>query len=85
MQTNAMSPRVCDGVPDCADLQDERSCTYCAPGHIHCGLGRSCLPPSKRCDGVRDCPNGSDEKSCCKNYIRFFLEYCYMCLILFYF
>lgn len=69
MQANALSPRICDGVADCEDLSDEKSCTYCTPGHLHCGIGRSCFPPSKRCDGVRDCPNGSDEKSCC-NYIH---------------
>ncbi|XP_077292082.1 atrial natriuretic peptide-converting enzyme isoform X2 [Arctopsyche grandis] len=64
MKSNALSNRICDGIPDCEDLSDEMSCTYCAPGYIHCGLGRSCLPPSKRCDGFRDCPNGSDEKAC---------------------
>lgn len=65
MKTRALSSRVCDGVIDCQDLADEASCTYCSSDQIHCGLGRSCIPISKRCDGIVDCPDGSDERACC--------------------
>ncbi|XP_019866591.1 atrial natriuretic peptide-converting enzyme isoform X2 [Aethina tumida] len=64
LQSRAQSPRICDGVIDCQDLSDEKTCTYCPKKHIHCGLGRSCIPESKRCDGRVDCPDGGDERGC---------------------
>ncbi|XP_972040.2 atrial natriuretic peptide-converting enzyme [Tribolium castaneum] len=64
LQARALSPRVCDGVIDCQDLSDERSCTYCPKDYIHCGSGRSCIRESQRCDGRQDCPDGSDERAC---------------------
>ncbi|XP_065171253.1 atrial natriuretic peptide-converting enzyme-like [Atheta coriaria] len=64
MQTRALSPRICDGVVDCQDLSDEKSCAYCPSNYIHCGIGRACIKSSKRCDGKRDCPDGSDERAC---------------------
>ncbi|XP_063974822.1 atrial natriuretic peptide-converting enzyme [Diachasmimorpha longicaudata] len=64
LQNKALSPRICDGVLDCADSSDEKNCAYCPEGHIHCGIGRSCIPVNKRCDGRPDCPNGYDEKDC---------------------
>lgn len=64
MQTKALSPRICDGVVDCQDTSDERTCAYCPPDQIHCGIGRACIKESKRCDGRRDCPDGSDERAC---------------------
>lgn len=66
MQSRALSPRICDGVVDCQDLSDEKSCTYCPKDHIHCGIGQKCIHTDKRCDGRRDCPDGSDERACCK-------------------
>ncbi|CAG9862459.1 unnamed protein product [Phyllotreta striolata] len=64
LQSKALSPRVCDGVIDCQDVSDERSCSYCPKSHLHCGIGRVCIPRMKRCDGHIDCPDGSDEKRC---------------------
>lgn len=65
MQLRALSPRICDGVVDCQDISDEKSCTYCPAGHIHCGIGQVCISKNKRCDGETDCPDGSDERACC--------------------
>ncbi|KAF7990432.1 hypothetical protein HCN44_000237 [Aphidius gifuensis] len=64
LQNKALSPRICDGIIDCPDLSDEKNCAYCPDGHMHCGIGRVCIPSIKRCDGQIDCPNGSDEKDC---------------------
>lgn len=64
MQARALSPRICDGVIDCQDLSDERTCSYCSSDQIHCGIGRACIKNSKRCDGRKDCPDGSDERAC---------------------
>ncbi|XP_025837341.1 atrial natriuretic peptide-converting enzyme, partial [Agrilus planipennis] len=64
MQSRALSPRICDGVIDCQDLSDEFSCSYCPSDHVHCGVGRVCIHPSKRCDGRVQCPDGSDERGC---------------------
>ncbi|XP_046467018.1 atrial natriuretic peptide-converting enzyme [Neodiprion pinetum] len=64
LQAKALSPRVCDGIIDCPDLSDEKGCSYCQENSLHCGIGRVCIPRSKRCDGKIDCPNGSDEKDC---------------------
>ena len=41
-------------------------CSYCPAGYIHCGVGTTCIPATKRCDGTPDCPNHSDERACCK-------------------
>ncbi|XP_011505070.1 PREDICTED: atrial natriuretic peptide-converting enzyme [Ceratosolen solmsi marchali] len=64
LQTKALSSRICDGVIDCPDFSDERDCAYCREGHVHCGIGTTCIPRSSRCDGKIDCPNASDEKDC---------------------
>ncbi|XP_024945636.1 atrial natriuretic peptide-converting enzyme isoform X2 [Cephus cinctus] len=64
LQAKALSPRICDGIIDCPDLSDEKNCAYCRDDHMHCGVGRMCIPSIKRCDGKIDCPNGSDEKDC---------------------
>lgn len=58
--------RVCDGVPDCADMADEADCGYCPRGAVHCGLGahKHCVHPHQRCDARQDCPGGADEKHC---------------------
>ncbi|KYQ55121.1 Atrial natriuretic peptide-converting enzyme [Trachymyrmex zeteki] len=64
LQSKALSSRICDGVIDCPDLSDEKNCAYCRDGYMHCGVGRTCVPHTKRCDGKADCPNGSDEKDC---------------------
>ncbi|XP_037920886.1 uncharacterized protein LOC119657837 isoform X1 [Hermetia illucens] len=64
LQSNAQSPRLCDGIPDCPDLSDERSCTFCNSHSLYCGRGRACVPKIARCDGKIDCPDGADEKDC---------------------
>ncbi|XP_072393053.1 atrial natriuretic peptide-converting enzyme-like isoform X2 [Diabrotica undecimpunctata] len=64
LQSKALSPRICDGVIDCQDVADEKSCSYCPKNHLHCGIGRVCIHKSKRCDGHSDCPDGSDERGC---------------------
>lgn len=66
LELRDLSSRVCDGVPDCADLSDELSCRYCRSGYIHCPNSPVCIPPYKRCNGDFDCPDRSDEKACCK-------------------
>ncbi|KAJ2952813.1 hypothetical protein O0L34_g7177 [Tuta absoluta] len=67
LQRQALSRRACDGVPDCADAEDERGCAQCAaagPAGLRCALTTRCLPPHLRCDGTPDCPDGSDESGC---------------------
>ncbi|XP_026742483.1 atrial natriuretic peptide-converting enzyme [Trichoplusia ni] len=67
LQRLALSRRECDGIPDCADASDERSCAHCAAGGeqgLRCALSTHCLPPHLRCDGTPDCPDGSDEAGC---------------------
>lgn len=64
LQSKALSPRICDGVIDCQDVSDEKSCSYCPKNHLHCGIGRVCISKIKRCDGHIDCPDGSDERGC---------------------
>ncbi|XP_074041256.1 atrial natriuretic peptide-converting enzyme isoform X1 [Leptinotarsa decemlineata] len=64
LQSRALSPRICDGVIDCQDVSDEKSCSYCPKNHLHCGIGRACIHRSRRCDGHVDCPDGSDERGC---------------------
>ncbi|XP_050310358.1 atrial natriuretic peptide-converting enzyme-like [Anthonomus grandis grandis] len=64
LKSKAHSPRICDGTIDCTDLSDEKSCTYCSPNQIHCGIGRTCIRKAQQCDGREDCPDGSDERAC---------------------
>lgn len=58
--------RMCDGIADCPNLEDELTCSYCPSNALYCGRGRSCVSREMRCDGKFDCPDGSDEKDCCK-------------------
>lgn len=56
--------RICDGIADCPNLEDELACSYCPSNSLHCGKGRSCISREMRCDGKFDCFDGSDEKDC---------------------
>ncbi|CAG5012853.1 unnamed protein product [Parnassius apollo] len=67
LQRMALSRWSCDGVPDCADAADERSCAHCAAAGgaaLRCALQPRCLPAHLRCDGTPDCPDASDEAGC---------------------
>ncbi|CAK1552115.1 unnamed protein product [Leptosia nina] len=67
LQRLALSRRACDGIPDCTDASDERSCAHCAAAgsnSIRCALNPRCLPSHLRCDGTPDCSDGSDEVGC---------------------
>lgn len=65
MQNLALSSRMCDGIVDCPNNEDEIQCNFCPKDAIFCGKGRYCVPQSARCNGKIDCPDGSDEKDCC--------------------
>ncbi|XP_050672750.1 atrial natriuretic peptide-converting enzyme-like [Leptidea sinapis] len=67
LQRLALSRRLCDGLPDCADASDERECSHCSSvgsNSLRCALHDRCLPPHLRCDGTPDCADGSDESGC---------------------
>lgn len=64
--------RICDGVADCPNLEDELSCSYCPSNALYCGRGRSCISRDMRCDGKFDCADGSDEKDCRKKLMLLF-------------
>lgn len=67
LKTIGQGMRICDGIADCPNLEDELSCSYCPSNAIYCGRGRSCVSREMRCDGKFDCPDGSDEKDCRKH------------------
>lgn len=64
---DSFSYRLCDGVIDCSELQDELDCPYCTGNDaLHCGLSKQCIFRESRCNDVADCPNADDEKNCRK-------------------
>lgn len=66
LKASGQGLKICDGIADCANLEDELTCSYCPSNALYCGRGRSCISREMRCDGKFDCPDGSDEKDCCK-------------------
>ncbi len=42
------------GIPDCPDLSDEATCSYCPPNALYCGRGRACVARAKRCGKHRN-------------------------------
>ncbi|XP_075215993.1 uncharacterized protein LOC142321628 [Lycorma delicatula] len=58
----------CDGIPQCADGDDEFKCRgspKCSEGQILCSqMSDQCFSPSEVCDGIFQCPFGEDEFDC---------------------
>ena len=60
-----MTRKVCDGMADCPDADDEAHCeNMSCPGHLRCYNTSYCVPPSEICDGTDHCPGGDDEYFC---------------------
>lgn len=74
LKASGQGLKICDGIADCANLEDELTCSYCPSNALYCGRGRSCVSREMRCDGKFDCPDGSDEKDCCKRIMIFFFQ-----------
>ena len=57
------SHKVCDGIIDCPNRDDESQCPLqrCHK-MLHCG--GVCIYPSEICDGIPQCPDGDDELVC---------------------
>ena len=55
--------KVCDGIIDCPNRDDESQCPF-QQCHkmLHCG--GVCIYPSEICDGISQCPDGEDELIC---------------------
>ena len=57
--------RVCDGINDCQDGQDEGFCeNYVCRGMFKCKNQTFCISQVSVCDGVADCPFEDDELNC---------------------
>lgn len=61
--------RICDGIPDCPNKEDEGFCdTPCGEHSFKCKSTGRCIPESWVCDSDNDCSDGSDEdRSICHN------------------
>ena len=57
--------KVCDGVHDCMDGEDEVNCqNNLCPGYLKCSGFECCIHPTEVCDGYSHCPHGDDETFC---------------------
>ena len=57
--------RVCDGIYDCYNGEDENNChNNICRGYLKCREVEFCIHPTEICDGYRHCPHGDDEKFC---------------------
>ena len=57
--------KVCDGVHDCIDGEDEINCqNNICPGYLKCNGVEFCIHPTEVCDGYSHCPHGDDEELC---------------------
>ena len=57
---------ICNGVNDCPDGEDERSCDHMTCiGLLVCHHDRLCVHPTQICDGILQCPTSRDDESMC--------------------
>ena len=57
--------KLCDGIIDCPNQEDEHDCRdFACPGHLKCHGQSFCVPTWELCDGTKQCPYGDDEKYC---------------------
>ncbi|XP_033637279.1 uncharacterized protein LOC117298251 [Asterias rubens] len=56
--------QVCDGEPDCPELEDEFGCGICSFDLLRCDEGAKCLERSLVCNGEKDCTDRLDERIC---------------------
>ena len=57
--------KVCDGIMDCVNGDDELSCSnYICAGFMKCHGSSMCVHPVEVCDDVHHCPAGDDEILC---------------------
>ena len=57
--------KVCDGIRDCLNGDDEINChnNICS-GYLKCSGVEYCIHPMEVCDGYSHCPRGDDEELC---------------------
>ena len=57
--------KVCDGMKDCLEGEDEYNCeNYICTGYLKCAGIHFCVQHWEACDGVQNCPSGDDEMLC---------------------